>query len=839
MGRSPNFRPGEKVTIAHDNRVKALTNADSTEDTRWPNGDKPVSGTALGFDAVKYAALGSFLSLPINQTATFNIRSILTGSEKDSATLSLVTISGNDAGTGGWALSGDNLVFSGHSANSGGVLEVIATPAHGSPVPLPQSSWSSADPSSDAMAPTTPTGLVLTSVANGIQAAWDTSGDGYDGSTAPGGVDHYNVYKSSVSPANKLSPAVASPSASAMPRLTTTNIGGFSPAPTVTQNKQAWTVTTAGAGFHGVASDECEFFGAQVSGDFAIQLKVGAFTSSNQFSPAGIIIRESRAPNSVFIAFYVQPGALGLQGKSRDATGAISSNFLSVANIAGPVWLKVIGTGSTFTLLYSQDGGQWKVAGTKTLAMAQNREIGAVAASQTAGTPFTVTFSDINLTAGGSVSTVIQTAVSLILGVTAVDKAGNESPGSIFILGTPPIIPTGNKKHTPGHYGNFNTSIANAAYVLGGDVLNQFNAIKPYQRIVGMHQKIEWGPLEPIKGELDVTAQYPQGYATGARLIKSLRDYLASMTPPRKLVPYAGTGYVTSTHPGSTDYGTFPKWLVTDPAYGSPGGGTAGYKVKNADGTFTTTRVAGAYGWWGADIGQGGRTCTFSFSRPAILARYIKMWQVFGDYFNDDDMIEGIDFAENSFIRGANQLGGCPDFDYNVWLQSERDFLTAIAPHWPDTPIQWQNTFENNGADTQTTLDWMMANGIEWGSTDTFGQTYVNSHNGSPYTQGAQGMCGKLTAGSRNYRDEGRMLAPEIEAPDFGAYLGGGYTPADILTCLNTTLKAGKAYWVILTNPASTYGASFKPAGQWDTLGPFLNDPANALLNTSRPSNYT
>jgi hypothetical protein len=455
------------MTIAHDNRVEAEPNADGSNDTRWPNGDKPVSGTALTFNASLYAAFGSFLSLPINQTASFNIRSILGGSEAATAAISLVTISGNDAAAGGWAISGDFLVFSGSSANAGGVLEVIATPAHGSAVPLPQSAWSSANPSSDSMAPTSPTGLSITPLQGALQATWDTAGDGYDGSTAGGGVDHYNLYKNSVSAGNKLTPPspVASAVASAMPRLTFTNIGAFSPSPSATQNKQLWTLVAAGAGFHGVTSDQCAFLGAQMSGDQAVSLTVDAYTSTIQYSPVGIMVRESLAPDSPFIAWYWQPGAgLGLQGKSRDTTGASSSNFVTVPGVTAPTPLMVVRSGTLWTLFYS-NGGQWKVGGTKTLAMAQNCQWGAVATSQVAGTAITAVVENINLTANGQVFAIVQTAVPLTLGVTAVDKAGNESAPSILILGSPlPTagaikLPLGNGMWTDNQYWTGSTGL--------------------------------------------------------------------------------------------------------------------------------------------------------------------------------------------------------------------------------------------------------------------------------------------------------------------------------------------------------------------------------------------
>jgi len=700
----------------------------------------------------------------------------------------------------------------------------------------------------DTVAPTIPTNIIAVpgSVVGTIALSFDPPCDIAPGATPASGTAHVDLLINGVasSPGPFITPA------NALNAPSNVNIGSISSPdiPSLTQAGKVWTLSAAGTGITSTTSEQALFadFGT-FTGARKTTARLNPYTSTAGTAFIGLMIHGTAAAGGQFIAVGLRPsnGTVGLYVISRTTVGGSSSQVatqLKDANgqsIVGPVYVAIerAADGKTLKVFYSLSQGGLILITTQTITMPASVHIGMFATSQSGGTDVLGTIDEFAVTNDTSVTASISATSTVNIQLRSVDVGNNVSDPSVVIQGVPKqATVTGSKKFTGGHWANFNTAITGTGF--SSTAKAEMTAIAPYQNIPGFHSKMEWGALEPISGPTDITSKYPKGYATGAALIQSVADYLQSMTPPRKLVIYAGAGYVTSTHPGSTDWNIFPQWLQTDSSFGPTGG--AGYKVGT-----TTTRVTNRYGWWGADVGQGGVTCTFSFMRPAVLNRYIQMWQVFGDYFDGNAAIEAIDFSENSFIRGANQLGGCPDFDYTGWLAAERTFLSAIQPHWPQTALQWQNTFENNGADTQTTMDWMMANNFDWGSTDTKGLTYCNANGGKPYTQGAQIMCGLLTPGSLNYRDMGRLMAPEIEAPDFGAYLGGGYTKQDILACANQVLKSQRLYWVVLTNPESSYGTNtdgsnkIKPGSTWKDLGPFLNDPANALTHAnSRPSNF-
>ncbi len=379
------------------------------------------------------------------------------------------------------------------------------------------------------------------------------------------------------------------------------------------------------------------------------------------------------------------------------------------------------------------------------------------------------------------------------------------------------------KKWRPGHAADFNT------LMLSGDTLTkikpEIDAIAPYPLVLGYEPSFAWAALEPIKGENDTSSLYPNGYATGAALIKSIHDYLANMNPPRDLMVKLSVGAYTKTHPGSTDYSIIPQYIQTDSTYGA-----AGYRVA---GTVTNTSQ---HGWWGGD--GNGNTYAACIHRSAVMARIIKMVQTIGAYCDNLPYFYGWNFDENSFVLGASSANGCPDYSNSSADTQFRAYGSQCVGTFVKSHFLFENSYAGTSQFSQSFMDFQMANGIVQSNTDVLGYT---KYNPSPYTWGMQAFCGFVPGGATgpatNYRDQGYPCMPEVQATDMGAYgqFGGGYTPADILQELNLVLKASRVWWTVLLGNASSYGNP-KPGATWDQLGPFLNNPANALTNTTYPA---
>lgn len=383
------------------------------------------------------------------------------------------------------------------------------------------------------------------------------------------------------------------------------------------------------------------------------------------------------------------------------------------------------------------------------------------------------------------------------------------------------------KKWRPGHAGGFNTIISGTGGI-PAQVKAEINAIAPYPNVLGYLASVCWGALEPTPGESDTSATYPNGYATGATLIRSLYDLLANMSPPRDLCLKLQLGAFTSTHPGINDFSIIPQYVQTNSIYGQ-----AGYKVAGS-----VTTVAGRYGWWGGD--GNGNTYGAQIGNANVMNRIIQMTKVFGGYFDKLPLFYCWNSDENSFIIGTSSANGNPAFNATSWDTQYRNYVSQCIGSWPTTHFMFENSYGYNPNLTQAFTDFLMQQGAVQGNTDVLGLTYSNAHSGSPYTWGMAMYCGfpsGATGTVTNYRDKGYALMTEVQATDMGAYgqFGGGYTKEDILAEINQVLKASRVWWSILTGASSSYG-NIKPNSTWVDMGPFLNNPANALLNTTYPS---
>lgn len=428
---------------------------------------------------------------------------------------------------------------------------------------------------------------------------------------------------------------------------------------------------------------------------------------------------------------------------------------------------------------------------------------------------------DNNLTNPGTTTSNLTLQVSATDGVTIVSFP--IQPASIV------SVSTGGqkKKWRPGHAGGFINVIRR------GDTLarvkSEIDAMAPYANIQGYLGNFTWASLEPTPGESDTSATYPNGYATGAALIKSIYDYLAAMTPPRDLTVKLNVGSFTTTHPGATDYSIIPQYIQTDSTYGA-----SGYRVAG-----TVTNVPAQHGWWGGD--GNGNTYTACIHRSAVMNRLIKLVQTLGAYFDGLPYFYGWSFDENSFIIGGSSANSCPDFNSTAADTQLRNYVSQCIGTFPMSHFLFENSFAGTGQLSQAFMDFEVQNGVVQSNTDVLGFTYSTAHNGNPYSWGMQAYVGAVPSGATgtptNYMAQGYPCMPEVQATDMGAFgqFGGGYTPQDILKELNVVLGASRVWWTILTGNASSYGA-IKPGAVWSQLGPYLNDPANALTNTAYPS---
>jgi regulation of enolase protein 1 (concanavalin A-like superfamily) len=147
------------------------------------------------------------------------------------------------------------------------------------------------------------------------------------------------------------------------------------------------------------SSDEFRFVSRPLAGDGAIVARVASLRSTDVWTKAGVMIRESLAANSKH-AFMLVSGGAGLAFQARTATGGATAHLPGAAWVA-PAWVRLERKGSTVTGSQSSDGLNWTTVGTYTLSMS-TASIGLAVTSHTPWAYATADFTNVTVTESAS-----------------------------------------------------------------------------------------------------------------------------------------------------------------------------------------------------------------------------------------------------------------------------------------------------------------------------------------------------------------------------------------------------------------------------------------------------
>ena len=110
-------------------------------------------------------------------------------------------------------------------------------------------------------------------------------------------------------------------------------------------------------------SDQFQYAHTTLTGDGSMVVKVESLASTDNWTKAGIMIRESLDPGSTFAAVYAT-GVNGVRFQARTMTDQDATSDTSVATdeqkaLTPPVWLKIEQTFPMISAYYSSDGMAW------------------------------------------------------------------------------------------------------------------------------------------------------------------------------------------------------------------------------------------------------------------------------------------------------------------------------------------------------------------------------------------------------------------------------------------------------------------------------------------------
>jgi hypothetical protein len=154
-------------------------------------------------------------------------------------------------------------------------------------------------------------------------------------------------------------------------------------------------VTGGGADIWGTA-DAFHFVYQTLHGDEIITARVDSVANTDPWAKAGVMIRQSMDPGSMFADMIISPGN-GANFQRRDSNGAQAVTTPGPA-VQAPYWVRLVRTGSTITGFVSADGRNWTDVGADFMPFSANVYVGLAVTAHNNTTLTTAVFDNVSLT---------------------------------------------------------------------------------------------------------------------------------------------------------------------------------------------------------------------------------------------------------------------------------------------------------------------------------------------------------------------------------------------------------------------------------------------------------
>ncbi|MGB2717932.1 MAG: Ig-like domain-containing protein [Vicinamibacterales bacterium] len=178
------------------------------------------------------------------------------------------------------------------------------------------------------------------------------------------------------------------------------DIGSPSAAGSAAESAGTFTVRGGGSDIW-YSSDQFQFVYQSISGDVDIRAQVTAVQYIDQWTKAGVMIRETLGSTSRHASTFVTP-AKGLAFQRRVTTGEISTHTTG-GSATAPYWVRLVRVGQLFTSYVSANGTSWALVGSETISMAATVQVGLAVTSHQASSSAMATFT--NVTVSGPATT--------------------------------------------------------------------------------------------------------------------------------------------------------------------------------------------------------------------------------------------------------------------------------------------------------------------------------------------------------------------------------------------------------------------------------------------------
>ena len=176
------------------------------------------------------------------------------------------------------------------------------------------------------------------------------------------------------------------------------DIGNPIPAGGQSESNGAWTITAGGNDIWGT-TDTFHFVWQQLTGDGVVDAKVASQSNSNSWAKAGVMLRQTSDPASMYYAAFVTPGN-GIVVQYRSTQGGTTSQVKVSGTV--PVYLLVQRSGSTYSAYTSSDGTTWTLVPGSSITINMTGPVlaGLAATSHNSNTLGTIVFNSVNVSTG-------------------------------------------------------------------------------------------------------------------------------------------------------------------------------------------------------------------------------------------------------------------------------------------------------------------------------------------------------------------------------------------------------------------------------------------------------
>lgn len=730
------------------------------------------------------ASLPSLTGLSTGSSYSENSRAHFSGTGAAACTLSLETVSGNDAATKGWVYSSDNLTnpaTNPGSVGSGALHECCTT--SGNKVCGTTRNWSiSVAGSTDTTAPTKVTGVVASLNASGqAVVGFDFPCDPTVSGQARSGLDTYIVRRDG----NALTPTSFGNTGTAL-TFTSADIGSMSPTGTSTVSN-GFDYLESSEGTLPASTDVFHFTYAPLSTDFTATVKLENLTgTSNTFSLGSLMARVptsgSLSQTDAYASIQQMWGTSGVSGTTRGAYRSLASGTRTAvgnSSASWPSWIQMNLNSGTWTLNQSTDGNTWVPVQTLTstnLTLSPNVDVGLATSSLSAGNTVSVQYRNLCITSRPRVSYTdsAASAGAHTYTVQATDVAGNAGAQSATSNSVTVPASAAQKKWHPGHYMSTLRSENTQS-----TRFTKYDSIDASTNVKGSAVFFRWSQLE------GATTGQRGDYTAGITLVRSEINKLKSATVPKRLILVFFEQVPSGTCPASA---YFPAYL-----------NTAGKLVQTSNKCLWKRWDSEAMGW------------------------FIDMVNAYAAAFDDEPYVEiARPFQETTISWGTTTPSA--DFSEAAYDAQLRRLALAMSTAWKKTnvwiPLNW-------GVSTtrlQGLISYFSSIGVGTGNPDicpSCGQTVD--------------LIAIGTSGGHDYRGE-MPLMMHVEVSELGYNAvgpNGGFTSSQIFTYADGTQRSNYIIWDYNTITGNANQQWNGASGELATIN------ANPVSHTTCPSIYT